>query len=87
MQAEILSVVCDDVEYRCEQTKVPTKDMRGLTYTEVVRSKWLSKSGAELDDRIAMMLYKEQSENETRSELLNRLWEMDRDVEGHQIKR
>lgn len=73
-QTQILSVVCNDVEYRCEQTEVPTRDMRGEPYTEVMRSKWLSKNGAELEDRVAMMLYREQFENNTRNDLLDRLW-------------
>lgn len=75
---KILSVICDDVEYRCEQTEVPTSDCRGEPYTEVMRSKWLSSTGAELEDRIAMMLYREQSENT--------LEETNKLKEAHEIK-
>jgi hypothetical protein len=73
-QTQILSVVCDDVEYRCEQKEIKARDYREEAYKETVRSKWLSKNGAELEDHVAMMLYGEQSENKTRNDLLDRLW-------------
>ncbi len=72
-QVQILSVVCDGIEYRCEQRKVQASDYN-RDYTESKRSKWLSREGEEIDDNTAMAVYKEQTEKQARNELLNRLW-------------
>jgi hypothetical protein len=74
LNLKILSVVCDNVEYRCEQWQQPNQDMRGEPYNETKRSVWVSKDGKELDDALAMKLLQEQGCNKERKELINRLF-------------
>ena len=71
---KILSVVCNDTEYRCEQWEHPTTDMRGEPYTETLRSDWVSKHGEVLSDQTAMKLLAEKNRNTTKQDLINRLW-------------
>ncbi len=71
---EFLSVVCDNIEYRCEQWQQPNQDMRGEPYIETMRSLWVSKDGKELDDAVAIKLLHDKSKNKEKQDLINRLW-------------
>jgi hypothetical protein len=74
MANNILSVIKDGVEYRCEQTMEKTNDYRGDEYSQTVRSKWLSRDGREISDDVAMNLFHQQKRQNERDLLMSKLW-------------
>ena len=72
---KILSVTtADGTEFLCEQTVEKDADFRGETYDKTVRSKWLSRDGQELNDDVAMKLYRDKNIQNEKNELIKRLW-------------
>lgn len=71
---KVLSVIHNGIEYRCEQYDKRVFDQQNsISYWEDnVRSIWVSKNGNEIDDDVAMKLYRQKYN--MNASLVKKLW-------------